>query len=196
MRWPAERGGAVRRRQRDLRDQQLERRQPRHRGELRWRCRQCRLDQQHLAAGHQHRLRRGQRRAGQRRRPWRSASSVFSAQFPVAAVNNNERKGAGWGSGGGWNDATANAFPDWVEIDFNGSKTIDRVIVYTLQDNYPNPIEPTDTPDLRPVRGDRLQRAGLDRQRLDDAGHRQRQQPGQARGDLPAPSPPVASGST
>ena len=32
-----------------------------------------------------------------------------------------------------------------VEIDFNGSKTIDRVIVYTLQDNYPNPIEPTDT---------------------------------------------------
>ncbi len=73
------------------------------------------------------------------------ASSVFSSQFPVAAVNNNERKGAGWGSGGGWNDATANAFPDWVEIDFNGSKTIDRVIVYTLQDNYPNPIEPTDT---------------------------------------------------
>jgi hypothetical protein len=74
-----------------------------------------------------------------------SASSVFSSQFPVAAVNNNERKGAGWGNGGGWNDATANAFPDWVEIDFNGNKTIDRVIVYTLQDNYPNPIEPTDT---------------------------------------------------
>jgi hypothetical protein len=73
------------------------------------------------------------------------ASSVFSAQFPVAASNNNERKGAGWGNGGGWNDATANAFPDWVEIDFNGNKTIDRVIVYTLQDNYANPIEPTDS---------------------------------------------------
>jgi hypothetical protein len=61
------------------------------------------------------------------------ASSVFSSQFPVAAINNNERKGAGWGNGGGWNDATANAFPDWVEIDFNGSKTIDRVIVYTCR---------------------------------------------------------------
>jgi hypothetical protein len=73
-----------------------------------------------------------------------SASSAFSSQFPVAAVNDNERKGAAWGSGGGWNDATSNLFPDWVEIDFNGSKTIDRVIVYTLQDNYPNPIEPTD----------------------------------------------------
>ena len=74
-----------------------------------------------------------------------SASSVFSNQFPATAVNDNDRKGAAWGSGGGWNDATANTFPDWLQIDFNGSKTIDRVIVYTLQDNYPNPIEPTDT---------------------------------------------------
>lgn len=74
-----------------------------------------------------------------------SASSVFSNQFPAAASNDNERKGAAWGSGGGWNDATANVFPDWLQIDFNGSKAIDRVIVYTLQDNYPNPIEPTDS---------------------------------------------------
>ncbi len=74
-----------------------------------------------------------------------SASSVFSNQFPATAGNDNDRKGAAWGSGGGWNDATANTFPDWLQIDFNGSKTIDRVIVYTLQDNYPNPIEPTDS---------------------------------------------------
>ena len=32
-----------------------------------------------------------------------------------------------------------------MQINFNGSKTIDRVVVYTLQDNYNNPIEPTDT---------------------------------------------------
>lgn len=74
-----------------------------------------------------------------------SASSVFSSAYPVAAVNDNDRAGAAWGHGGGWNDATANQFPDWVEIDFNGSKTIDRIIVYTLEDNYSNPIEPTDT---------------------------------------------------
>ncbi|MGH8850486.1 MAG: Ig-like domain repeat protein, partial [Casimicrobiaceae bacterium] len=74
-----------------------------------------------------------------------SASSVFSNQFPAAAANDNERKGAAWGNGGGWNDATANAFPDWLQIDFNGNKTLDRVIVYTLQDNYPNPLEPTDS---------------------------------------------------
>ena len=32
-----------------------------------------------------------------------------------------------------------------MQINFNGSKTIDRVVVYTLQDNYGNPVEPTDT---------------------------------------------------
>ena len=60
-------------------------------------------------------------------------------------INNNERAGVNWGNGGGWIDATANAYPDWVEIDFNGSKTIDHVVVYTVQDNYANPVEPTDT---------------------------------------------------
>jgi hypothetical protein len=74
-----------------------------------------------------------------------SASSTISAAFPVSAVNNNERAGVNWGNGGGWNDATANTFPDTVSISFNGSKTIDRVVVYTLQDNYPNPVEPTDS---------------------------------------------------
>ncbi|MEJ7667862.1 MAG: S8 family serine peptidase [Casimicrobiaceae bacterium] len=74
-----------------------------------------------------------------------SASSSYSGGYPVAAINNNERTGAGWGSGGGWNDATVGAFPDWVQINFNGTKTIDRVVVYTLQDNYASPIEPSDT---------------------------------------------------
>ena len=36
-------------------------------------------------------------------------------------------------------------FPDWVEIDFNGQKTIDqRQSSTTVQDNYANPVEPTD----------------------------------------------------
>jgi hypothetical protein len=74
-----------------------------------------------------------------------SASSTYSAAFPIAAVNNNERAGVNWGNGGGWNDATANTFPDTVSISFNGSKTIDRVVVYTLQDNFTAPVEPTDS---------------------------------------------------
>ena len=32
-----------------------------------------------------------------------------------------------------------------MQILFNGAKTIDHVVVYTLQDNYANPLPPTDT---------------------------------------------------
>jgi hypothetical protein len=74
-----------------------------------------------------------------------SASSTFNAGHPVAAIINNERAGASWGNGGGWADATSNAYPDWVQIIFSGSMTIDHVVVYTVQDNFASPIEPTDT---------------------------------------------------
>jgi hypothetical protein len=74
-----------------------------------------------------------------------SASSTHSAVYAAAGMNNGERAGAGWGvANAGWNDATANAWPDWVEVDFNGYKSIDRVVVYTLQDNFASPVEPTD----------------------------------------------------
>ena len=74
-----------------------------------------------------------------------SASSSTSSDYPVSAVNNNQRTGTPWGTWGGWRDATSNAYLDWVQINFSGTKTVDRVVVYTLQDNYTNPIEPTDT---------------------------------------------------
>lgn len=74
-----------------------------------------------------------------------TASSMISPAFPASSINNNERAGVNWGNGGGWNDASANTYPDWVQIAFSGSKTIDRVVVYTVQDNYANPSEPTDT---------------------------------------------------
>ena len=32
-----------------------------------------------------------------------------------------------------------------MQINFSGAKTIDQVIVYTLQDNYTNPVDPSDT---------------------------------------------------
>lgn len=73
-----------------------------------------------------------------------TASSSLSAAYPVAAIIDGDRKGLNWGSGGGWNDATPNAYPDWARIDFSGHQWFDQVSVYTLQDNYPNPVEPTD----------------------------------------------------
>ena len=77
-----------------------------------------------------------------------SASSTYVGPgyaFPVAAVNNGDRAGLNWGNGGGWNDATANTFPDWVQINFNGTQTINQVIVYTLQDNFTSPVDPPAT---------------------------------------------------
>ena len=105
-----------------------------------------------------------------------SASSTYAPAYPVSAINNNERAGTGWDNGGGWADGTPGTFPDWVQITFNGSKTIDRVVVYSLQDNYTQPVEPTRQHDLCHLRHHRLHRAGLERDELDHSGHGQRQQ--------------------
>jgi hypothetical protein len=47
----------------------------------------------------------------------------------VSAVNDNEQAGMNWGGGSGWNDATAGEYPDWVQIAFNGPKSINQVVV-------------------------------------------------------------------
>jgi hypothetical protein len=73
-----------------------------------------------------------------------TASSTHSAGYAVSGVIDNRRSGAQWGSGGGWNDGTSFAFPDWAQVDFSGAKTIDHVVVYSVQDNFLNPVEPTD----------------------------------------------------
>jgi RHS repeat-associated protein len=66
--------------------------------------------------------------------------------WPARGANDGDRKGAYWGGTGGWADASAGNFTnDWLEIDFNGNQTIDEIDVFTLQDNYANPGEPTET---------------------------------------------------
>jgi RHS repeat-associated protein len=75
-----------------------------------------------------------------------TASSQYSANYPVSSTINGDRRGLNWNNGGGWNDAEpVNTFPDWVQIDFNGSKTIDEINVVTLQDNPATPVEPTES---------------------------------------------------
>ncbi len=73
------------------------------------------------------------------------ASSILGTGFAASAVNNGDRKGQGWGSGGGWLDANRNNFPDWVQITFNGVKTISEINVFTIQDAFAAPVEPTET---------------------------------------------------
>ncbi len=77
-----------------------------------------------------------------------SASSTYTAtgyNFAVNTINNGDRAGLTWGAGGGWNDATSAAFPDWIQVNFSGAKTIDHIVLYTLQDNFAAPVQPTDT---------------------------------------------------
>lgn len=73
-----------------------------------------------------------------------SASSSFGPEYPASAVNDGDRSSARWWQGGGWADATPGVFPDWVQINFNGPKTIDRVVLYTLADVYGGPDVPQD----------------------------------------------------
>jgi glucose/arabinose dehydrogenase len=72
-------------------------------------------------------------------------SSTHDVGFAASGAINGDRKGQGWGAGGGWNDATASAWPDWLEVDFAGAKTIDEVDVFSVQDNWSAPVEPTPT---------------------------------------------------
>lgn len=74
-----------------------------------------------------------------------AASSRYSAAYGPSGANDGETAGVAWGRGGGWNDATGGAWPDWLQVTFDGTKTIDRVVVYTVQDNFASPSPPTDT---------------------------------------------------
>jgi RHS repeat-associated protein len=74
-----------------------------------------------------------------------SASSTINANYPAFSTINGDRRGLNWNFGGGWNDSTINTHPDWLQIDFNGSKTIDEIDVFTLQDTPATPAEPTES---------------------------------------------------
>ncbi len=74
-----------------------------------------------------------------------TASSTYSSGYAASGAINGDRRGQAWGADGGWNEATPNAWPDWLEVSFNGTKTLDEVDVFSVQDNYPAPIEPTPT---------------------------------------------------
>ena len=61
----------------------------------------------------------------------------------TGAINGNNR--GPWGNGEGWNDATPNSVPDWIQVDFAGDKSIDEINVFSLHDNYTVENTPTET---------------------------------------------------
>ena len=72
-----------------------------------------------------------------------TASTTYSEGRPASSAINGDRKGLNWGNGGGWTDATSGEYPDWLQIDFAGIQTISEIDVFTVQDNFSNPVEPT-----------------------------------------------------
>ena len=61
----------------------------------------------------------------------------------TGAINGNHR--GPWGNGEGWNDATPDSVPDWIQVDFAGDKSIDEINVFSLHDNYTVENTPTET---------------------------------------------------
>ncbi|HKU73659.1 MAG TPA: RHS repeat-associated core domain-containing protein, partial [Pyrinomonadaceae bacterium] len=70
-----------------------------------------------------------------------SSTATGSGFSTTGAINGNYR--GPWGNGEGWNDNTPNAVPDWLQVDFAGSKTIDEIDVFSLHDNYTQENTPT-----------------------------------------------------
>jgi hypothetical protein len=73
-----------------------------------------------------------------------SASSTLDNYTPDAVIN-GDRRGLNLTTGGGWRDDTPGVFPDWVEVEFASPAVIDEVSVFTQQDAWWSPVEPTET---------------------------------------------------
>jgi hypothetical protein len=74
-----------------------------------------------------------------------SYASTPTEDDSPATANNGDRTGKVGSIPSVWNDAApANTFPDWLQVDFNGSQTIEEIDVFTIQDNWQNPSEPTE----------------------------------------------------
>jgi len=59
-----------------------------------------------------------------------SASSTYAGyNFSPGAAIDGERKGLNYLSGGAWHGAS-DTFPQWLQIDFSGSKTISAIDVF------------------------------------------------------------------
>jgi hypothetical protein len=69
-----------------------------------------------------------------------ASSQISEAYSPNLAINGART----WANGGGWKDATPDVYPDILQVDFSGSKTINEIDVYTVTDDFSSPAEPTE----------------------------------------------------
>jgi RHS repeat-associated protein len=69
------------------------------------------------------------------------ASETHSAPYAASGAINGDRKlytNNAWVS-------SSTTFPQWLQVAFNGSKTISEIDVFSIQNNYTSPSEPTET---------------------------------------------------
>ncbi|HEV2904671.1 MAG TPA: zinc-dependent metalloprotease family protein, partial [Pyrinomonadaceae bacterium] len=76
-----------------------------------------------------------------------TASSTYAnSGFPPSSTIDGEHRGLNWGNNGGWNDNTRGVYPDSLEVSFSASGSVSRTIgeirVYTVQNDFNNPVEP------------------------------------------------------
>jgi len=75
-----------------------------------------------------------------------STSSLFRADLPAEAVIDGDRRSQFMADGryNFWHSGSGGQKPDWLEINFGEARSIDEVGVVTLQDQFTNPVEPTE----------------------------------------------------
>ncbi|HEX7176967.1 MAG TPA: PKD domain-containing protein [Pyrinomonadaceae bacterium] len=77
-----------------------------------------------------------------------SASSTSNSRdYSPANTIDGDNTGVGWEQGGGWNDDTRDLWPDWLDVNFNGAQAVNEIRVYTLQNDYSQPVVPDETTD-------------------------------------------------
>lgn len=71
------------------------------------------------------------------------ASSEANSNFRAATAIDGDKTGNNWSNGGGWNDATQGEYAkDWVKVEFNATRIINEINVYTLRDNFSQTTDP------------------------------------------------------
>jgi len=66
-----------------------------------------------------------------------ASSQLSSASAAIDGIRN-------WATSGSWKDTTQFSYPDWLQVDFSSSKTINEIDVYAVRDDYTNTADPTE----------------------------------------------------
>ena len=77
-----------------------------------------------------------------------ASSTHASSGFHAKAAINGDRLGISWSSdpvvGSGWHSVDT-TLPSWLQIDFKGEQPITEVDIFSVQDGYQAPVDPTPT---------------------------------------------------